>query len=327
MIGVEREHAFAQAMIAAQRLGPRLRARQQVVHDRRRDVVAVQRRFERRLVAAGLGHEKIALQDGVVQRRIGVDRRVVQMVKLAECGFAVGLVPVRRENRPVLAVGERDVAGGQPDGRVLHVRGRQRRVRVVRRRREAARERQQVLAFFVEHVLLLAIQILEREPVDLELGILRHPRLDGRLRNRQQLWIEPGARLGRLREQNLHLLALRVDLIVALILVVPQRREVPHFIGELADVVREAQRREQMGWTPRERALQRGILRDLDFQLGVGRLPGVPVSENIGQQPLEAVRNLRAVAQRRGGGSFGGAKRAHPLMILRRGALFAPPPW
>ena len=79
-----------------------------------------------------------------------------------------------------------------------------------------------MLALLVEHVLLLAVEILDGEAIDRELRVLRHPLLDGRQRNRQQLRAEPGARLRGLREENLHLLAAGVHLVVALILVVLQ---------------------------------------------------------------------------------------------------------
>ena len=93
-------------------------------------------------------------------------------------------------------------------------------VAVVRRAVEAAGERHQPLALLVEHVLLLVIQVLDREAIDGEVGVRVHPAADGLERDRQQLRVEPGARLLLPREQDLHLLAPRVDLVVALILVV-----------------------------------------------------------------------------------------------------------
>ena len=130
---------------------------------------------------------------------------------------------------------------------MLDVGGRQRRVRVVRRRRKAARQRQQMLALVVEHVLLLPIEIFDRKAIDRELRVLRHPRLHRRQRDLQQFGIEPRARLRDLGEQNLHLLPPRVHLVVALILVVLQRREVPDLVRELPDLVRDLVGGQQTG--------------------------------------------------------------------------------
>ena len=79
---VEAEHALAQPVIAPQRLGARLGRLDQVLDDRGRNVVAVQRRVERRRVAARLRMEPVALQHAVVERRVGVDVRLVQLVEL-----------------------------------------------------------------------------------------------------------------------------------------------------------------------------------------------------------------------------------------------------
>ena len=79
-----------------------------------------------------------------------------------------------------------------------------------------------MFALVVEHVLLLPVEILERETVQSQRRAGGHPLLNGRQRNLQQLRIEPGSGLRSFREQNLHLLPLGVDLIVTLILVVPE---------------------------------------------------------------------------------------------------------
>ena len=116
--------------------------------------------------------------------------------------------------------------------------------RVVRRRCEAV-EREEVFALVVEHVLLLPVEILESEAVQRQRRAGVHPLADGRQRNLQQFRVEPRRRLRSLCEQNLHLLPLGVDLIVTLILIVPERRVIPDLLLELADVVAERQRRQQ----------------------------------------------------------------------------------
>ena len=94
------------------------------------------------------------------------------------------LIRGRVRHGDIAAVTERD-------GWKLDVGRRQRRIRIVRHSRETRRQRQQMLALVVEHVLLLAIEILDREPVDGKLGIARHPGPDRVERNGQQLRAEP----------------------------------------------------------------------------------------------------------------------------------------
>src|SRR5207302_9507223 len=129
---------------------------------------------------------------------------------------AIGLVPVRRQDRAVLTVGQRDLrARREADRGVLDVGRRQRGVCIIRTGREPARQREQVLALVVEDVLLLPVEILDRKSIQRQLTALGHPLLYGRQRNFQELGIEPRARLSRLREQNLDLLPPRVDRVVA----------------------------------------------------------------------------------------------------------------
>ena len=170
-------------------------------------------------------------------------------------------------------------------------------------------------------MLLLAVQVFEREPVHRQIGAAGHPCLDGWQRDFQQLRIEPGAGLTRLREQNLDLLPLRIDLVVALILVVLQRREIPHLVGKLSDVVGQLHGGEQLLRTLRQRPLQRGIRGNLLFQFRVRRPPGRPIGKDVGQVPLESIGNVLAIPQLWCRPCLGRRKQTHPQIIahlLRR---------
>ena len=170
---------------------------------------------------------------------------LIGLVQRAERGFAVRLLAARGEDRAVLAVRDGDLlAVRQRDRRKLRVGRRERPVGVVRRRGQPARERHQPLAGLVEHVLLLAVQVLDREAVDAQAapscsiqprtvssGICSSSGL-----NHDSACCQP-------REQDLHLLPLRVDGVVALVLVVLQRREIPDAVGELAELFGEPERR------------------------------------------------------------------------------------
>ena len=172
-----------------------------------------------------------------------------------------------------------------------------------------------MLTFVVEHVLLLTVEILDGEAIHGEIAVFRHPLLDRRERDLEQFRIEPGARLTRLGEQDLHLLAPRVDLVVALILVVPERREVPDLISQLADRIRQLERVQQPLGSQRERPLKRRVLRDPGLELVVRGFPARPVLENVLEVPLEAIRNVVAIVQDRCGWSFGGRGGLHPTII------------
>ena len=91
---------LAQPVIAAQRLGAGLRRLDQVLDHRRRNVVAVQRRVERGRIAARLRVKPVALQHAVVQRRVGVDVGLEDLV-------------VRRERRSR----DRPDSGWSPESR------------------------------------------------------------------------------------------------------------------------------------------------------------------------------------------------------------------
>ena len=71
---------------------PALACCDQVFDDGGRNVVAVQRGIERRPIAARLRVEPVALQHAVVQRRVGIDGRFVDFVKLVKRRGAIGLI-------------------------------------------------------------------------------------------------------------------------------------------------------------------------------------------------------------------------------------------
>ena len=198
---------------------------------------------------------------------------------------------------------------------MLHIGGRQRGVRVVRGRGEAARKREQALAFVVQNMLLLAIEIFEREAIHGKPGIRRHPFLQRRQRNCQHLRIEPRARLPRLGEQNLDLLPPRVDRVVPLILVVHQRRVVPDLVGQLADLIRQRHRGEQLVRAARERPLKRGVRGDFRLEFVVGGLPCLPTLEDMRQVPFEPRGNAGSIALLGRSGGLGRRHRIHQKSI------------
>src|SRR4029079_446436 len=133
---------------------------------------------------------------------------------------------------------------------------------------------QQPFALVVEHVLLLAIEIFNGKAIYRELRIAVHPPLHGFERDRQQFRIKPGRGLRRLGEQYLDLLTLGVRLVVALILVVAERGEVPDLVLELADGVAECESTEERVRAPRERPVQLREFANLAIELRIRVLPG-----------------------------------------------------
>ena len=269
-------------------------------------------------VASRLRVEPVALQHAVVERRVRIDRRFVDLVKFVKRGSAICLIRIRRQDRAVLSVGEgRFTAARQDHGGVLDVGGRQRGVRIVGRRREAARQRQQAFAFVVEDVLLLPIEIFDRKAVYGERAARVHPSAHGVERNREQLRIEPCRRLRRLGEEDLDFLTLRVHLVVALVLVVTERCEIPDLVFELTDFVAQHERREHGVRSPRQRTAQRRKLVNLAVELGVRAVPGIPVGIDLGEIPFEALGDLVALPQRWCGRRFGRFQQVHPTIIER----------
>jgi hypothetical protein len=155
-------------------------------------------------------------------------------------------------------------------------------------------------------MLLLAVEILDCEPVHRKSAIRRHPLLHRRQRNLQQLGIEPCARLARLREEDLDFLTPCVDRVIALVFVVFQRREVPHLVGQLSDVVGESHGRQQGVRSLRERSLQRRVCADLRVELVEGLLPLRPVREDMCEIPFVPIGDIGTVAQLRRGWTFCG---------------------
>ena len=92
-IRVDPEHTASQTMVSAQRLDALARDRNQVLDDGRRNVVAVQRRIERRRVLPRARVKPVALQHAAVERCVRVLVVRVGAVKRAIRGGSILLVP------------------------------------------------------------------------------------------------------------------------------------------------------------------------------------------------------------------------------------------
>src|SRR5262249_5531414 len=112
--------------------------------------------------------------------------------------------------------------------------------------------------------------------------------LDG---DRQQFGIEPGACLLLPGEQNLHLLAPCVDLVVALILVVVQRREVPHTVTERPHGIHRLEGGHQSLSSLSQRSLKSRKRRNRFVKLRVRGVPFVPALANRCEVPRVSRRN------------------------------------
>ena len=133
VVGLEAEHALAQSAVPAQRLGARLGGLNQILDNRGRNVVAMERRLERRRVAAGLREKPVALENRVIEGRVRIEARLIELVILGERGGAVSLVAIGRENGAVLPVRQHGVgARRETNRRTLQVGRRERRIGVIR---------------------------------------------------------------------------------------------------------------------------------------------------------------------------------------------------
>ncbi len=235
VVGLQPQHTLPQPVVPAQRLRPRLGGCDKVFDDGGGNVVRVERRLQRAAELPRLRHEPVALEHAVVHGCIRVGMRRERVVKGVKRRCAIRLMAVRLQQRVVLPVRQRDLSAivkrnlGVPDVGI-----RQHRVDVVRRVAESTGQRQQVLARFVQHVLLLVIDALDGESVYSQRVVGGHPAADRLDRNPQQLRREPRASFGGFREQNLHALPPTVRVVVALILVVRQAGVIPEFVGKLA---------------------------------------------------------------------------------------------
>ena len=187
-------------------------------------------RVERRLVAARARLKPVALADAVVQRRVGVEAVLIGLVQRAERGRAIRLLATGGQDGAVLAVRDRDVsrrstAGSSETSRRPSRAPSTRRsapttagstatsvARLPRRARAPAGDRDPRSR---SGTAAAARTFVHPRRAPLASGIFSSSGLN-----------QDSACFQR-REQNLHLLALRVDRVVALILVVAERREVP----------------------------------------------------------------------------------------------------
>src|SRR5207248_295153 len=109
LIARDVEQAATQLVIAAQRPDAGARRLDQVLDDGSRNVVAVQRRLERALVTARARLEPVALTDGIVERGIGVERRLVHFMKGGKRLLTISLLALVKKNGTILAVRDRDL--------------------------------------------------------------------------------------------------------------------------------------------------------------------------------------------------------------------------
>ncbi len=312
---VESEHALPERVVAPERFdaGPRLA--DQVLHHGGRDVVAEERRIERRRIPAGPRVEPLALHHAVVERGVGVQRRAVGVVERLVGRPPIRLVPARGEQPPVLAVGHlHGFARGQRDGLEPRVGGREGGVGVWRHGSDAGREGHQAFAAGIEHALLLPEQVLDHEAVDGQRRRLVQPGTERGEWNPQDLRVEPRGRLLPPGHEQLHLLPAGVDGVVALILVVLQRRVVPDLVGELSQPVAVLEGLLQDVGPLGQPALVARVPGDGRVQLREARFPVLPGREDGTRVPLVPIRDLGA--RRHGGRGGMGHRRGHPAIIL-----------
>ena len=148
----------------------------------------------------------------------------------------------------------------------------------------------------IEDVLLLPVEIVDGEAVEPQRLERLHPAAHGRVRDREQLRVEPGLGLFPSRKQQLHLLPPRVDGVVALVFVVAQRREIPDAVGELSELLGHAERRDQRLGPLRQRPLERGVAIDPGVEAREALLPLLPAREDVGEVPLEPLGDVGALA-------------------------------
>ncbi len=284
-------------MVAAQRRHARACGFDQRLDNGAGNVVAVQRGVQRRLVAARARVEPVALADAVVERRVRVDVLLERSVVAEKRGAPIGLAAIGRQHGAILRIRHGDLlAGAELDFRELRVGGRERLVRFVRRAGQSRRERHQPLALLVQHVLLLAVHLFNGEAVHRQRGGRVHPGPHGREGNAEQLRTEPRRRFLPSRHQRLHLLAAGIHHVVALVLVVFQAREEIDLVSELAEVVVQLVRRQELRRAAPQGALQCGVFTNPAFQLCVCGFPGRPVRVNVVKTPLVVVRDVGAVS-------------------------------
>ena len=277
----ELQDALAELVIAAERLGPELGLANQVLDHAGRNRVAEQRRVEGGRVTPRARLEPVALHHAVVDRRVSIQAGRVSVVERLVREAAIGLRSAGRQQLAILAVADlRGLTGRQRNGREVRVRGRERGVRILRHAAKPLGQRQQFLAPFVQHVLLQPEHFFDCEAVDRELGRLVHPLADAGKRQLQQFRLEPRRGLLPFRDQQLHALAAGVDGVVALILVVLQRRVIPDLVTQLREGVAIAQGAEQLVRTLRQRALIFLVGFDAVVELCEGRFPRVPAAED-----------------------------------------------
>ena len=311
MVGLQPEQLLAQPQVALQRRGARARGLDQRLDHLARHRVAVERGVERGRKVARLRDEPVALQHAVVQRGIGVrGARVGADVGLRRLR-AIGLVAVVLEQRVVVAGRQRDAAAvGQRDGRELHVRGAQLAIGLARRVAEAAGERQQPLALFVERVRRTAVGIEDRKAIRRQRRRLLEPALHRRpCGTVNSSGVNHAVAVSNFENNAVDALEAPRHGLVARVDVALQLRVAVQPVLQLADLVERQVGLQHRGRAVLQRALERRERGDLGLHLAHAGFPGIPVRIDRAEVPAELRRDVAAVARRMGSGSEASGQR------------------
>ena len=293
---VEAHHPLAQLQVAMERRQRAVDAVDEPRIHRRRDVRAVEHHLQRRRILSRLREEQHLLDIAVHRRPERAAEASERLEKRGHHLLAIGPVRQASQYAERRGVEFRGLAVAEGDARVGEIGVRQDVVDVGRRAGERTRGGQDALLGVAQRMRRTPRDVLDVEAMDLQ------PRLGGdeffqrRFRNLQDLRLDVRRFGGERRAQLHHLFthALRTRFTRVL-------------IGEQADVDKRArqflvdriERVERLGKSRRRRrqlALEGADLRELLLDAFLRRSPGVGGRVDLGEVPLVAIRNLRAIA-------------------------------
>jgi hypothetical protein len=234
-----------------------------------------------------------------VEGRVRVAMRAVDAVERFEGAPAVLLRARGLQEMVIGGIGEvHGLAGGELDLRPLYVGVREQRVGVGGRAAERSGGAEQRLARFVEHVLLLAEEVFEQEPVEFEVVLLLDPCPHGVTSEGEDLRAYPrhlGLRAG---EQHLDAELRGLGRVVAHVLVVAQRGVPPHPLGESLEIVLGSQEIEQSARSVAGVPPAAGEVVDRRSEFREAVFPRRVIGVDVLEVPAEFGGDLRAARDR-----------------------------